>query len=99
MTYRMATIASATIVSGLLLAGCSSKSYDPYDVSWDNLQKDLSPELRTETERNEDIEVALSLMEDQNERMFWGDLGRAFHTDHPSRLSPFPVPGRTGRPR
>ncbi|MCA9295331.1 MAG: hypothetical protein KC983_02420 [Phycisphaerales bacterium] len=98
-TLKLTAFATTALVSALMAVGCSSTKYDPYDVSFDNIRKDLSPELRTTTERDVDVQVAIALMKDQNWRMFYGDFGRAFHTDHPSRLTPFPVPYRTGRPR
>jgi len=99
MTIRgIALYGTLSVLAIASTVGCSS-TYDINDVSFDNVRRNPTPELTTTTESWEDVKVALALMEDQNWRMFWGDLGRAWNVDHPSRLTPFPVPYRTGRPR
>jgi hypothetical protein len=80
----------------VLLAGCSS---DPMDVSYSSISRNLTPELQGLAERPIDVNRNLSVTANQNWRMASGDLGRALYTDHPSRLSPFPVVSTSGLPR
>jgi hypothetical protein len=56
------------------------------------IRANLTPELDTLYQRPDDVENVLSLMDDENWRMFTQDLGRAFYTDRPSRLTREPVP-------
>ncbi len=86
-------------LGGAVLVGCSSSPSSPYDVSFSAIRGNLSPELRGMTDRPVDDQRNLSVAYDQNERMLFDDLGRAFYTDHPSRLSPYPVTYTSGNPR
>ena len=71
----------------IALGGCSSTSSDAMSV-----RLEPSPELTTLYERPSDVYNNLAIMVDENERMFWEDLGRAFYWDRPSRLTPEPMP-------
>ncbi len=86
-------------LSGTMLVGCSSGPSGPYDVSFNALRGDLSPELRGMTDRPVDDQRNMAVAHNQNKRMFYDDLGRAWYTDHPSRLSPYPVTYTSGNPR
>ena len=85
-------------LGGTLLVGCSSSS-SPYDVSFDAIRRDLTPELRAMTDRPVDEQRNMAVANNQNVRMFNDDIGRAFYTDHPSRLSPYPITYTSGNPR
>lgn len=56
------------------------------------IRRNPTPELETLYQREVDVANRLALTFDENLRMFKQDLGRAFYTDRPSRLSPEPVP-------
>ncbi len=85
-------------LSGAVLVGCSSPS-SPYDVSFDAIRGDLTPELRAMTDRLVDEQRNMAVAYNQEKRMLFDDLGRAFYTDHPSRLSPYPITYTSGNPR
>lgn len=86
-------------LGGAVLVGCSSSPRNPYDVSFDAIRRDLSPELRAMTDRRVDEQRNMAVAYNQNKRMFYDDLGRAFYTDHPTRLSPYPITYTSGNPR
>lgn len=62
------------------------------DVSTDAILGNLTPELRTTSQRPEDIDAAIARSFDLNWRLMWEDLGRFFLTDRASRLTPKPMP-------
>lgn len=96
MTIRAAfRVASASAVALVALAGCSS---DPNDVSFDAITSDLTPHLLGLTERDVDADRNIAVISNQNYRMMWGDLGRAFLWDRPSRLSPYDIISTSGQP-
>lgn len=78
------------------MTGCS---YDPNNVSFDYITKNLTPEMQGLSERDVDIDRNLAVNQDQTLRMFWGDLGRATLFDQPSMLSPFYIISTNGQPR
>ncbi len=86
-------------LSGAVLVGCSSSPSSPYDVSFNAIRGDLTPELQGMTDRPVDDQRNMAVAYNQNKRMFFDDLGRAWYTDHPSRLSPYPVTYTSGNPR
>ena len=51
-----------------------------------------TPELITLYQRPVDVRNQLAVMQNENHRMFVQDLGRAFYTDRPSRLTREPIP-------
>ena len=51
------------------------------------------------TDRLVDEQRNMAVAFNQNDRMFYDDLGRAFYTDHPTRLSPYPITYTSGNPR
>ena len=59
----------------------------------------LTPEMRGTVERPADVSNHVTYTNNANWRMFNDDLGRSFYTDHPSRLSPFPIMYTSGMPR
>ena len=90
---RATSLTAAT--SLLMLGGCSS---DPSDVSFDAITSDLTPHLVGLTERDVDIDRNIAVITNQNDRMVWGDLGRMFLWDRPSRLSPYDIISTSGQP-
>lgn len=88
-------VASAAAIALVTLAGCSS---DPSDVSFDAITSDLTPHLLGITERDVDADRNIAVIKNQNYRMMWGDLGRAFLWDRPSRLSPYDIISTSGQP-
>ena len=86
-------------LGGAVLVACSSSPSSPYDVSFDAIRGDLTPELRAMTGRLVDEQRNMAVAFNQNGRMFYDDLGRAFYTDHPTRLSPYPITYTSGHPR
>jgi len=91
--FRAATV-SAVAVFGLV--GCGSNPTN--DVSFDAITGDLTPHLLGLTERDVDADRNIAVMTNQNIRMMWGDLGRAFLWDRPSRLSPYDIISTSGQP-
>lgn len=69
------------------MVGCES---DPNSL--DGIRADLTPELETLHERQDDMDNNGALVWDEMGRMFVEDLGRVFYTNRPSRLTPEPVP-------
>lgn len=81
---------------GASLTGCA---YDPNNVSFDYITKNLSPEMTGLSERDVDIQRSLAVNQDQTLRMFWGDLGRTWLFDQPSMLSPYYIISTNGQSR
>ncbi len=79
------------------IAGCQTSN--PDDVSYSAISGNLTPELKGTAERPVDIDSHMAYWGDSNLRMLSDDLGRVFYTDHPSRLSPFPIVYTSGMPR
>ncbi len=76
--------------------GCSSSN--PNDVSFNAIKGDLTPHIMGLTERDVDVELNMAVISNQNLRMFWGDLGRVWFFDRPSRLSPYDIISTGGQP-
>lgn len=79
---------AVTALSPLLMAGCETSATRRHRL----IRANLTPELRTLHQRKVDQQNVIALTFDENGRMFNQDLGRAFMTDRPSRLTPEPVP-------
>ncbi len=77
--------ASLVLAAAGLIGGCTTTREE-------DIHADLTPELDTLHERPADMDNSWTLMMDENGRMFMQDLGRAFYTNRPSRLTPEPVP-------
>ena len=69
-----------------------------YDVSFEAIKKNPTPELAGMNERDMDVQRNMLVNENQTPRMFWSDLGRLWLTDEPSPLSPYPTVNTTGNP-
>lgn len=86
-------LVAATIAAGI---GCAS---DPTATDFKSIKNDLTPELTNIAERDVDIERNLATTSNQNLRMFWNDVGRAWYVDRPSILSPYFIIPTSGQPR
>ena len=86
MSRRVSLALSVSAAASLLIAGgCqSSKARD--------IRMNPTPELDTLAQREVDVDNALTVTFDENIRMFKQDLGRAFYTDRPSRLTRETIP-------
>jgi hypothetical protein len=101
----MPTHATIRITTGLLAAtamfvagGCGDKEPSSEKMFY-SIAGDLTPELSGTVERPVDVDKNLALQQNLNWRMASDDMGRVFYTDHPSRLSPFPITSLSGMPR
>lgn len=74
-----------TLAGIALLSGCTESRYQ-------QVKDDATPNLDTLYQRPEDVDNAMVVTFDENGRMFWQDLGRAFYVDRPSRLTREPIP-------
>lgn len=81
-------LASALIAGVAISSGCSSSK----DKRVVKLRQDPTPEMSTLYQRKDDVNNALAIYFNEMDRMFWQDMGRAFYTDRPSRLTPEPTP-------
>ena len=81
------TILTAAVT--LLVGGCGSG--DPNDVSYSAITGNLTPELMGLAERPIDKHRNAAVHANQNIRMAWDDLARAFYLNNPSKMSPYPV--------
>lgn len=82
----MKSIVTLTVLcaAGLVLSGCG---------------RELSPNFSGLALTNAEARNSRAVMRDQNYRMISDDWNRMWYTDHPSRLSPFPVTYTSGNPR
>ena len=94
--HRPLLLAAPVLALAAVLGGCASnKSPESYEA----IAGDLTPDMDGLSERPIDINRNLAMMAEQNGRSFWNDLGRVFYTDHPSRLTPYPMTSLSGQPR
>lgn len=84
------------LLVGASVTGCKP---NPNDVSFNTVKGNLTPELETLDESNQDVDRNLAVNFNQDLRMFWMDVGRTFYTDRPSYLSPMPVVATGGQAR
>mgnify|MGYP001192678175 CR=1 FL=1 len=84
---RTRLVLVSALVAGVALAsGCSN------DRRAVEVRNNLTPELKNLHDRPEDVKNSLAIYFNEMDRMFWQDVGRAFYTDRPSRLTAEPVP-------
>ena len=69
-----------------------------YDVSFDAIKSNPTPNLTGMNERDVDVQRNLAVNANQTTRMFWSDFGRMWLADQPSPLSPYPTVNTTGNP-
>ena len=79
----------ALVSLAVLTGGC--RSSDPARAQLEEIRANPTPELKTLSQRPDDIDNQLTVTFDTNARSFWRDLGVLGLTDHPSHLSPSPV--------
>ena len=82
-------------IAGAMLTGCESSSRQ---VSLGSILADPTPELQGLYERPVDVYRNFAIVKNANLRLLSDDLGRTFYTNHPSRLTPYPVMSLTGNP-
>ena len=92
---RIGTCFAAVLAAGLSV-GCAS--HDINDVSYKSVRRHLTPELQTSIERPIDVDRNLAVTDNLNLRMMMDDLGRAYYSDRPTRLTPFPIMKSSGQP-
>lgn len=85
---RLFALAIPVLAAAAFLGGCASYENE----QWKAISSNPTPELDTLYQRRVDMDNAMTVMADENLRMFNQDMGRAFYTDRPSRLTPEPVP-------
>lgn len=87
MKFRAAVPTALTSLAlASMLAGCETPS------RYEQVKADPTPNLDTLYQRPEDVDNSITTTFDENGRMFWQDLGRAFYWDRPSHLTREPVP-------
>lgn len=84
---RRIVFAAALAASAAALTGCNAM-----DSRLAAYRSNPTPRIDTLWQTSDEIDNALTIMSDTNFRMLNEDLGRAFHADRPSRLSPAPIP-------
>lgn len=87
---RPALVGSMILATGLM-TGCYTGGGSPLGRDA-QLRSNATPELMTLYQRQVDVDNSLAVMSNENWRMFVQDMGRAWYTDRPSRLTPEPVP-------
>jgi len=98
MITRAAFRSSCLIVAIGAIAGMNGCTSNPNDVSFNAIKSDLTPHIMGLSERDVDIQLNMAVVGNQNLRMFWGDLGRMWLFDRPSRLSPYDIISTSGQP-
>lgn len=94
-----------TLLLGTALAGCATNpnsnvnnSEDWQNVNYHAIKSNLTPEMMGISEREIDINRNMAVVGNQNLRMIWSDLGRAWFFEKPSKLSPYDIINTTGQP-
>ncbi len=81
-----AILGTVSLFGAALLSGCSFTNNDRLN----EVRDDPSPNIETMSQRQEDIDNAMTVSIDENGRQFWEDMGRVWMVDRPSRLSKGP---------
>lgn len=81
------------------LGGAGCQSSNPYNVSFDSIRDNPTPEMMTLSERPVDVDRHVGYTDNVNVRLMWEDIGRTWYADHPSRLSPSDIIYISGKPR
>lgn len=89
--FRLTTTVSAAALLATLI-GCAQTQQQ-------EIIGNLTPEMQATAQRHDDVRTNYAYMSNTNLRGFWDDLGRAFYTDHPNSLSPYPVAQMSGSPK
>ena len=80
------SLVALTAVASAGLAGCESQA-----TSFSSISGNLTPNLASTIERPIDMDRNRALTVNMDWRSAVDDVGRVLYTDHPSRLSPFPI--------
>ncbi len=88
--------AAALLMSSMI--GCQPSQIGPNDVTFNSVKGNLTPELVTLSDSQNDVDRDIAVNFNQNLRMFWDDMGYVWMTDRPSSLSNYPVVTTTGQP-
>lgn len=75
-----------------LFAACLGLSACTDNERYEAIKEDPAPGMLTLHERVEDADNGWTVSRNENWRMFWRDLGKAWYTDRPSRLTRETVP-------
>lgn len=92
----VSSMLTSAVAVACLFSGCAS---NPDKTDFNSIKGDLSPEMQTLSERPSDVDRNIATTSNQDGRMFWMDLGRAFYLDRPSSLSPYFIVPTGGQPR
>jgi hypothetical protein len=79
------SIAGLALVLGA--GGCSTG-----DQRLDEVRANPTPDMPTLYQRSANVDNAVTVTFNENDRMFWQDMGRMFYWDRPSHLTREPVP-------
>ncbi len=79
------SVATLTAIVSTGLAGCQTAT------SFSGLSSNLTPNLASTVERPIDMDRNRAVTVNLDWRSAVDDVGRVLYTDHPSRLSPFPI--------
>lgn len=90
---------AGSVVLVALAAGLTGCGYDINDVSYDNIVKNITPELAGSFQRQWDEDFNVALNNSHDLRLMSDEITRMWYLDHPSRLSPLPVMYTSGMPR
>lgn len=90
-SWRSTTGLLALLAAGGMLSGCYAGGGSATGIDA-QIRADPTPEMQTLYQRQVDVENSLAIWSDENWRMFNQDLGRAFYTDRPSRLTREAIP-------
>ena len=76
----------------------NNQGFPPYNIRREDEMFYIDLALAGLSEQDVDIELNMAVISNQNLRMFWGDLGRVWFFDRPSRLSPYDIISTGGQP-
>ena len=83
-------------IAGAMLTGCGTGARQ--GPSFGSILADPTPELQGLYERPVDVNRNFAIVKNAHLRLLSNDLGRTFYTNHPSRLSPYPIMSLSGNP-
>jgi hypothetical protein len=95
--YSEVTIAAA-VEANRSADAAFIQAYEDRAVSFATVARYPTPELVNVADRSVDVERNIAVVENQNLRNLWSDLGRVFLLDQPSYLSPWNIVNTTGQP-
>ncbi len=72
------------------LAGCSHREF---------VEVQVLPDMETLAHTSAEVDVNMSVTNNQNRRLINDDFHRALYTNRPSVLAPYPIVNTTGNPQ